>query len=60
MIHKMLKHFNMDMAHPVSTPMIGHSLDLNKDLFCPKDNDEDILEAEVSYLSSISALLYLA
>ncbi|KAK9942694.1 hypothetical protein M0R45_008346 [Rubus argutus] len=57
---KMLRHFNMDKVHPVSTPMIGRSLDLKKDLFRPRDDDEDVLEAEVPYLSAIGALLYLA
>ncbi|KAK9912312.1 hypothetical protein M0R45_036180 [Rubus argutus] len=57
---KMLRHFNMDKVHPVSTPMIGRSLDLKKDPFRPRDDDEDVLEAEVPYLSAIGALLYLA
>jgi hypothetical protein len=56
----MLRHFNMDKVHLVSTPMICRSLDPKKDLFHPRDDDEDILEAEVPYLSAIGALLYLA
>ena len=47
----------MDRVHPVSTLMIGRSLDLKKDLFRPRDDDENFLEAEVLYLSAISALL---
>ena len=50
----------MDKVHPVSTPMIGRSLDQKKDPFRPKDDDEDVLEAEVPYLSAIGTLLYLA
>ena len=50
----------MDKVHPDSTPMIGRSLDPRKDSFRPKDDDENVLEAEVLYLSAISALLYLA
>ena len=50
----------MDKVHPVSTPMIGRSLDPKKDPFRPRDDDEDVLEAEVPYLSAIGALLYLA
>jgi hypothetical protein len=56
---KMLKRFSMDKVHPVSTVMIGSSLDLKKDSFLSKDDDENILEAEVSYLSAIGALLFL-
>ena len=59
-VHKMLRRFNMDKVHPVSTPMIGRTLDPKKDPFRPKDDDEEILGAEVPYLSVIGALLYLA
>ena len=30
---KVLKQFYMDKAHPLSTPMVGRSLDLKKDPF---------------------------
>ena len=40
--------------------MIVRSLDTKKDPFRPKDDDEEILEAEYPYLSAIGALLYLA
>ncbi|KAI3727783.1 hypothetical protein L6452_16403 [Arctium lappa] len=50
----------MDKAHPASTPMIGRSLDIMKDPFRPKDDDEEVLGAEIPYLSAIGALLYLA
>jgi hypothetical protein len=56
---KMFMRFNIDKIHHVSTPMIGRSLDLNKDPFRSRDDGEDILEAEVSYLSTIGILLYL-
>ena len=59
-IHKMLRRFNMDKVHPVSTPMIGRSLDILKDPFRPRDENEDILSEETPYLSAIDALLYLA
>jgi hypothetical protein len=59
-IQKMLRRFNMDKAHPASTPMIGRSLDIRKDPFRPKDDDEEVLGAEIPYLSAIGALLYLA
>ena len=54
----MLRHF--DKVKPSSTPMIVLSLDPEKDHFHLKDDDEDVLEAEVPYLSTIGALLYLA
>ena len=50
----------MDKMHPVSTPMIGQSLDITKDLFRPKEDDEEVLSVYVPYLSAIGALLYLA
>ena len=33
---KVLKHFYMDKAHPLSTPMVGQSLDVKKDPFRPQ------------------------
>ena len=32
-LEKVLKHFYMDKTHPLSTPMVGRSLDVKKDLF---------------------------
>ncbi|PRQ53193.1 putative RNA-directed DNA polymerase [Rosa chinensis] len=57
---KMLRRFNTDKIKPSSTPMVVRSLDPKKDPFRPKDDDEEVLEAEVPYLSAIGALLYLA
>ena len=45
---------------PSSTPMVVRSLDAKQDPFRQKKDDEDILEPEVPYLSTIGALLYLA
>ncbi|XP_050378384.1 secreted RxLR effector protein 161-like [Argentina anserina] len=59
-VQKMLRRFNMDKVHPVSTPMIGRSLDVKKDPFRPLEEDEEVLGAETPYLSAIGALLYLA
>ncbi|KAL6211538.1 hypothetical protein ACLB2K_016762 [Fragaria x ananassa] len=59
-VQKILRLFNMDKAHPLGTLMITLSLDIKKDLFRSKDDDEEILGAETSYLSAIGALLYLA
>ena len=57
---KVLKRFYMDKAHPLSTPMVVRSLDVNKDLFRPQEDNEEIIGPEVPYLSAIGALMYLA
>ena len=59
-ISKVLKRFYMDNAHPLSTPMVVRSLDVNKDPFRPRMDDEELLGPEVPYLSVIGALMYLA
>jgi hypothetical protein len=56
----MLKYFNMDKAHPLSTPMVVRSLDMKKDPYQPRENNEKALGPEVLYLSAIGALMYLA
>ncbi|XP_056697613.1 secreted RxLR effector protein 161-like [Spinacia oleracea] len=40
--------------------MVVRSLDIDKDSFLPRENDEDIISPEVPYLSAIGALMYLA
>ena len=50
----------MDKTYPLSTPMIVRLLEPHKDLFRPKEPDEEILGPEVSYLNAIGALMYLA
>ena len=59
-VEKVLKQFNMDKTHPLSSPMIVRSLDAKKDPFHPKGENETLLGPEVPYLSAIGALLYLA
>ena len=59
-IKKILKRFNMDKAHPLSSPMIVRSLDVKNDPFRPCGNGEKLLGPEVPYLSAIGALMYLA
>ena len=59
-IEKILKRFNMDKSHPISTPMVCRSLDVDKDPFRPAEDNEEILGPEVAYLSAIGALMYLA
>ncbi|KAM1510718.1 hypothetical protein TB1_019085 [Malus domestica] len=57
---KVLRHFNEDKAKPSSTPMVIQTLDAKQDPFHPKEDEEEILEPKVPYLSAIGALLYLA
>ena len=40
--------------------MVVRSLEVTKDLFRPKEENEELLGPKVSYLSAISALMYLA
>ena len=58
-VKKVLKQFNMDKAHPLSSPMIVRSLDAKKDPFRPKNKNQALLGPEVPYLSAICVLLYL-
>ncbi|KAL6138174.1 hypothetical protein ACLB2K_063459 [Fragaria x ananassa] len=57
---KILKHFSMDKAHSLSTPMVVRSLDIHNDPFRPRQDDEDTLGPKVPYMSVVGALLYLA
>ena len=57
---KVLKRFYMDKVHPLSSPMVVRSLDVTKDPFRPREENEDELGPEVPYLSAIGALMYLA
>jgi hypothetical protein len=50
----------MDKGHPLKSPMIVRSLEVNKDPFRPLEDGETILGPEVPYLSAIGALTYLA
>jgi hypothetical protein len=59
-IEKVLKHFYMDNAYPLSTPVVVRSLDAKKDPFQSLEENEEILGLEVPYLSAIGALIYLA
>ena len=59
-IKKILKRFNMDKAHPLSSPMVVRSLDVKNDQFRPSEKGEELLSPEVPYLSAIGALMYLA
>ena len=54
---KVLKRLCMDEAHPLSTPMVVRSLDVNKDPFRPQEKNEEILGSKVPYISSIGELM---
>ncbi|KAM1739723.1 hypothetical protein ACFX11_015396 [Malus domestica] len=46
-IEKILKRFGMDKAYPLSTPIVVRSLDIKKDPFLPKEDDELVFGPEV-------------
>ena len=50
----------MDKSHPVNSLMVVRSLEVNKDPFRLKEENEELLGPEVLYLSAIGALMYLA
>ena len=50
----------MDKSHPLSSPMVVRSLEVTKDHFRPKEENEELLGPEVPYLIAIGALMYLA
>jgi hypothetical protein len=59
-IKKVLEKFNMDKEYPQRTHMIIRALEKDKDPFRPKQEGEEVLGAEYTYLSVIGALMYLA
>ena len=50
----------MDKSHPLSSLMIVHSLEVKKDLFCPKEDNEELLGPEVPYYNISGVLINLA
>jgi len=57
---RILKRFNVDKANPLSTSMMARTLNVDKDPFRPKEDNEEDLDFEGSYLSVIGVLMYLA
>jgi hypothetical protein len=57
---KILEKLNIHMSYPSKTLMVVRSLDLEKDPFRSRDDEEQILGSEFPYLSAIGALMYLA
>jgi len=58
-VQKVLEKFNMDKSYPTKPPMVVRSLDVEKDPFRPRE-EEEILGSHVTYLSAVGALMYLA
>jgi len=50
----------MYKSYPAKAPMVVRSIDLDKDVFRPRDEGEEILGSEFLYLCLIGALMYLA
>jgi len=50
----------MSKCHPLKTPMVVRSLEVDKEPFITKGDNKEVLGPEVPYLSAIGALMYLA
>jgi hypothetical protein len=57
---KILKEFNMHLAHPLTSPMVVRSLENKDDIYRKWEEIEPILGPKIPYLSAIGALMYLA
>ena len=49
----------MNKSHEHSTPMVVKSLEVDKDPYKPKEDNEDILGPEVPYLSALLKHLFI-
>ena len=56
---KVLKRFHLDKSYPYSSPIVVRSLEVTKDPFRPKEENEEFLSPERPYLNAIGALMYL-
>ena len=58
-----LKHFYIDKVHPLSIPMVVHSLDVKNDLFRPCEKGEELLDnemvASIYYATSKEQLIWI-
>ena len=50
----------MDKSHPLSSLMIVHSLEMKKDLFYPKEDNEELLSPKTPNYSVNGVLMNLA
>ena len=55
-----MKHFHIGKLHPLSFSMIVRSLEVKKNPFHLKEDNEDLLDPEVSYYNVIGAPMNLA
>ena len=55
-----MKHFHIDKSHPLSSLMIVHSLKVKNDIFCPKEDNEELLGPKVPYYNVSGVLMNLA
>ena len=47
---KVLKRFYMDKSHPLSSPLVVRSLEVTKDSFQPKEENEELLDLKYHIL----------
>jgi hypothetical protein len=59
-VQKILEKFNMDKVYPSKTLMVVRALEKDSDPFRPRQEGEEVLGSEYSYLTAIGALMYLA
>jgi hypothetical protein len=59
-VQKILEKFNMDKAYLARTLMVIRALEKDTDPFRLKEEGEEVLGQEYTYLSAIDALMYLA
>jgi hypothetical protein len=59
-VQRILEKFNIDKTYPFKTPMVVRVLEKDIDLFRPRQEGEEVLNSEYTYLSVIGALMYLA
>ena len=53
------KRFYMDKPHPLNIQMVVRSLDVKKDIFRPREDNEELFGPKAPYFSTIGALMYL-
>ena len=56
-VQKLLKYINMDLAHPLSAPMIGKSKTGN-DPYHPREEEEEVVDKQ-RYLTAVGGFTYL-
>jgi hypothetical protein len=59
-VQEVLEKFNMDKVYPSKTPMVVRALEKDTGPFRPRQEGEEVLGSEYSYLSVIRALMYLS